>query len=302
MDSANEMGAKSGQSAQRAPAEHPALRIGQSADPDDAFMAWGLERCLAERGLRVDLTFGDIEQLNRSALSGDSDLTAISFAAYAELAPRYRLLRCGSSFGDGYGPIVVGRCPAKAEGIESLAGLRVAIPGQHTTAYLLLRIYASRAEQTFKAIEMPFDRILDAVAEGTVDAGLIIHEGQLTYRELGFELLFDPPARWAKEEELPLPLGGVVVRRGLDPQIQLALSAAFRESIDAAFDNRDEALRFAAGYARDLPWSTLKEYVERYVNRATADMGADGEAALQRLYERATAAGIIQRSPPLDLL
>lgn len=275
------------------------LLVGQSADPDDAFMAWALPAVLREHDLAADLEFSDIDTLNRQVLDGRLDLAAISVAVYPRIAGRYRMLRAGASFGDGYGPIVVGRARPPRPGVESLAGLRVATPGPHTTASLLLRIYAADRCDT---VDMRFDRILEAVREGAVDAGLIIHEGQLTYEQHGLHALFEPAREWRRDEGLPLPLGAVVVRRALPEALQRTLAESFAHSIHRAFEEPDEALGFAARYARGLDRPALAEYVHRYVNAATLDMGSAGERAIARLFELGARAGLLDRVPVLDLL
>jgi len=275
------------------------LRIGQSADPDDAFMAWGLETQLATFDLDAEMVFDDIQSLNLGALRGEFDLTAISVAAYPEIANDYRLLRCGASFGDAYGPVVIAKHPPAEVGIAALAGLRVAIPGANTSARMLLRIYG---EGTYEEVQMPFDRIMDAVLNDQVDAGLIIHEGQLTFAEQGFSALFEPAAEWARTEQLPVPLGAVAVRRDLPEDVQANVADAFLRGIHAGFENMDTALDFAARYARGLTREVLEEYVSRYVNAATLDMGDRGARAIERLFELAAERGILREAPPLDLL
>lgn len=275
------------------------LRIGQSADPDDAFMAWGLETQLAARDLEAEMVFDDIQSLNLAALRGELDLTAISVGAYPELAGEYRLLRCGASFGDAYGPLVVATKAPDAAGPAALVGMRVAIPGTHTSARMLLRIYAG---DTYEEVQMPFDRIMGAVLNGKVDAGLIIHEGQLTFEERGFHALFEPAAEWARTEQLPVPLGAVAIRRDLPDDIQRDVADAFLRGIHAGFANMDAALDFAAGYARGLSRDVLEEYVSRYVNAATLDMGDRGIRAICRLFELAAKRQLIAAAPPVDPL
>lgn len=276
----------------------PSLRIGQSADPDDAFMAWALPALLAGLGIDCSIDFQDIETLNRRTIAGELDLSAISVAAYPAAADRYRLLRSGASFGAEYGPVVVSARPALA-GQAALQGLRVAIPGRHTTAAMLLRIHAG---DSYEAVEMRFDQILAAVQEGSVDAGLVIHEGQLLYSEMGLHALFEPAAAWAEHVGLPLPLGAVVVRRSLDPGLQAALATSFAQSVHRAFTHRDEALAFAAQYARGLPRPALEVYVDRYVDAATLDMGDSGRRAIECLFGLAVEHGLLDAAPALDLL
>jgi len=262
-------------------------------------MAWGLETQLAARDLEAEMIFDDIQSLNVAALRGDLDLTAISVAAYPELASEYRLLRCGASFGDAYGPLVVTAKAPDAIGPGALAGMRVAIPGAHTSARMLLRIYAG---DTYEEIQVPFDRIMGAVMNGEVDAGLIIHEGQLTFAEQGFHSLFEPAAEWAHAEQLPVPLGAVAIRRDLPDDIQRAAAEAFLRGIHAGFENMEAALDFAAEYSRGLSRDDLAEYVNRYVNAATLDMGDRGVRAICRLFELAAKRQLIAAAPAVDLL
>jgi len=249
-------------------------------------MAWGLETQLAARDLEAEMVFDDIQSLNLAALRGDLDLTAISVGAYPALASDYRLLRCGASFGDAYGPLVVATTAPDEVGPAALAGMRVAIPGTHTSARMLLRIYAG---DTYDEIQMPFDHIMAAVRDGEVDAGLIIHEGQLTFEEQGFHALFEPAAEWARVEQLPVPLGAVAIRRDLPEDIQRDAADAFLRGI-------------AAGYARGLSRDVLEEYVSRYVNAATLDMGDRGIRAIRRLFELAAQRQMIADAPAVDPL
>lgn len=277
----------------------PPLRIGQSADPDDAFMAWGLASgAVSVPDEQVEIVFDDIQTLNEWALEGRLEVTALSAGAYPHVAGRYRPLRCGASFGRGYGPLVVGREPPERPGPAALRGLRIAVPGRLTTAYLLLTSYADG----FEAVSMRFDEIIEAVVGAEVDAGLIIHEGQLTYRRHGLYALFEPARRWHQEVGLPVPLGLVGIRRDLGEERAAGLAAAFRASIEAALERPDEALAFAAAHARGLDATTLETFVEQYVDELTRDMGESGEAALRTLYERAHEHGRLERVPPLDLV
>ncbi len=276
----------------------PVVRIAQSADPDDAFMAWALEKLCESDGLEVVVEFGDIETLNQRAIEASVDLTALSVGAYPQVADRYRILRCGASFGDAYGPLVVGR-EAVSPGPDALAGLRVAIPGHHTTAAMLLRVFVG---PVYEEVVLPFDAILDAVLCEQVDAGLIIHEGQLIYPQLGLHPLFEPATEWARRESLPLPLGVVAVRRELPAHMQQRLAGLFLESLRRAFDNPEAALDFAATYARGLERPILEQYVYRYVNASTLDMGSAGERAIGRLFALAVETGVLTHEPVLDLL
>lgn len=285
----------------------PTCRIGQSADPDDAFMAWGLASGrVRPQGLAAEVVFSDIESLNEWALEGRLELTALSAGAYPSVAGRYRLLRSGASFGRDYGPVVVARAEeGGATGPEAIRGRRVAIPGRLTTAYLLLRIHTGRAglaEGDFEPVALPFDEILDAVVEGEVDAGLVIHEGQLTYGELGLRAVLEPARAWHEHTRLPVPLGVVGVRRDLGDAGCRALARAFRRSIDAALAAPEEALDFAARHGRGLDPGTLRTFVDQYVDDSTLDMGHDGREALEILYTAARDASLLEGVPPLDLL
>lgn len=279
------------------------LTFGQSADPDDAFMAWALASGEVEiPGHEVQIHFDDIQSLNELALEGKLELTAMSAGAYPEIADRYRLLRSGASFGQEYGPVVVGKQPATdppGVGPRAIDGMRVAVPGRHTSAYALLRIYAG---DQFEAVPMRFDAIMSAVVEDAVDAGLIIHEGQLTYEDQGLHLLAEPTRAWHDRTALPVPLGIVAVRRDLGESTSRLVADAFKQSIEAALAHPDEALAFAAEHARGLDASRLRKFVDQYVDEATLDMGDDGVAALQRFYTEAHEAGILPEAPPLDLL
>jgi len=280
--------------------ERRRLAVGQSADPDDAFMAWGLARGgVGVAGHDIECVFDDIQSLNEKALHGRLDLTALSAGAYPTVASEYRLLRAGASFGEDYGPLVVGRAPVAEPGPTAVAGLRVAVPGLLTTAYLLLR---SHAGDTFEPVPMRFDEIIAAVLAGEVDAGLIIHEGQLTYREHGLNALCEPARAWHRDSGLPVPLGVVVVRRSLGDELSAALAAAFTASIEAARAHPEEALAFAAEHGRGLDPGVLRQFVDQYVDEITMDMGDNGVAALEKLYRDAAEAGLIETIPPLDLL
>ena len=276
------------------------ITIGQSADPDDAFMAWGLAAGKVDvDGAELEVIFDDIQTLNEWALEGRLDLTALSAGTYPKVADQYRLLRAGASFGADYGPLVVGRKPSAAPGPGAVAGLRVAVPGLLTTAYMLLRTYAA---DTFEPVPMRFDTIIDAVVDGSVDAGLIIHEGQLTYRDYGLHALFEPARTWHEAFNLPVPLGVVGVKRDLGDDLSRAVADAFAESIDAARSHPEEALAFAATHGRGLDEAILRTFVDQYVDEITLDMGDQGREALQRLYEGARDSGLLERTPPLDLL
>ncbi len=282
------------------PANTSKLTIGQSADPDDAFMAWGLASGAVDlEGMEIECIFDDIQTLNEWALEARLDLTALSAGTYPAVAAEYRLLRAGASFGEDYGPLVVGREPTENPGPAAVAGMRVAVPGLLTTAYLLLRTYAG---DSFEPVPMRFDSIIDAVSEGSVDAGLIIHEGQLTYHDHGLHALFEPARAWHEEHSLPVPLGVVAVKRSLGDELCGKLAAAFGASIEAARADPNAALAFAATHGRGLDEDVLLRFVDQYVDDITTDMGDEGAEALEKLYETARDAGLIATLPPLDLL
>jgi 1,4-dihydroxy-6-naphthoate synthase len=273
------------------------LRFGHSPDADDAYMFYGFHIGLATiDGCRVEHVLEDIQSLNRRALErADLEITAVSAHAYAFLAERYAVLACGASMGMGYGPVVVARA---ARTLESLRGKRVAIPGPMTTAALLLRIECPEAIP----VEVIFDRIPAAVASGEVDAGVIIHESQLTYRDEGLIKVLDFGELWQQRDGLPVPLGLDVVRRDLGPDLMRAVSQGFRASIQAAHDHEDDAIRYALQFGRGLDVAQGKTFVHMYVNSLTLDMGATGRKALEHLYAQAMACGAISHAPHLDIV
>ncbi len=273
------------------------LRFGHSPDADDAYMFYGFHAGLAGiEGCAVEHVLEDIQSLNRRALErADLEITAVSAHAYARLADRYAVLACGASLGLGYGPIVVAREPRT---LESLRGRRVAIPGALTTAALLLRI----ERPDCVPVEVVFDRIPEAVARGEFEAGVIIHESQLTYREQGLAKVVDFGELWQARDGLPVPLGLDVVRRDLGPALMRAVSVGFRASIQAALDHEEEAIRYALGFGRGLDVGQGKRFVHMYVNDFTLDMGETGRRALENLYRRAREAGAIERTPALEVV
>ena len=275
--------------------DRPTLRIGHSPDADDAFMFWAMASGrVAVEGYRVEHVMEDIESLNRRARKGELEVTAISAAAYPLLAGTYRLLRVGASIGRAYGPVVVAR---KATD-PGLTGRRVAVPGQYTTAYLLLRLFAAGFEPVFT----PFDRVLQAVSAGEVDAGLVIHEGQVTYEREGFVKVLDLGEAWDQATGLPVPLGLNAVRRDLGPQVADRVRDALLASIREAQAHEDEALDYALGFGRGVDRETGRRFVRMYVNDDTLDLGEQGRAALESLYARAVERGIFEAVPPLDIV
>jgi 1,4-dihydroxy-6-naphthoate synthase len=267
------------------------VRIAHSPDSDDAFMFYALTQGrLATAGLEIQHVLRDIESLNQAAFQGTYEITALSFHGYAHLADRYQLMPSGASFGDGYGPIVVTREPL---GRADLAGRRVAIPGELTTAHLALRLW-----QPEVATEVvPFDRILDVVQAGEAEAGVVIHEGQLTYADLGLHAAVDLGAWWKEETGLPLPLGGNGIRRDLDEQLKRRLCSLLTGSIEYALDHRAEALGYAMRYARGLEDDPVRSdrFVHMYVNDWTRRYGDAGRRAVQLLLDRGFAAGLLPR-------
>jgi 1,4-dihydroxy-6-naphthoate synthase len=231
----------------------------------------------------------DIESLNREALEGVYDITAISFHAYPYLEDKYVLLPSGASFGDRYGPVIVSRA---APGSSSVKGKRVAVPGKMTTAYLVLRLY----EPDVEAVVTPFDQILEAVARGEVDAGVVIHEGQLTYSGAGLSKVLDLGEWWYQETGLPLPLGGNAIRRTLDDHTKHTVAALLKESILYSLHHREEALSYAQQFARGLDTPTADRFVSMYVNDWTLDYGQRGRRAVQELLDRGFQKGILPKS------
>jgi 1,4-dihydroxy-6-naphthoate synthase len=267
------------------------VKIAHSPDSDDAFMFYALTQGRLDlEGLRIEHVLADIETLNQAAFAGTYEISALSFHGYAHLADRYRLMPSGASFGDGYGPVVVA---AKAIERNDLPGLTTAIPGELTTAALALRLW----QPAVRTVVVPFDRILEAVARGEVDAGVVIHEGQLTFQDQGLRAVVDLGAWWREETGDPLPLGGNGIRRDLPEEIQRRLCRLLTASIGYALDHRAEALGYAVRYARGIEDDPVRSdrFVGMYVNDWTRDYGARGRAAVQRLLDRGHEAGLLPR-------
>jgi 1,4-dihydroxy-6-naphthoate synthase len=258
-----------------------------SPDSDDAFMFYGLAtKKVRSSKVAFRHVLEDIETLNRKAMEGQYELTAISYHAYPYVADKYVLMSSGSSIGDGYGPMLIATRPMEPEEIK---GKRIAIPGMLTTAYLACRLY----QPDFEPVVTPFDKITDAVRERTVDCGLIIHEAQMTYDREGFHRIVDL-GRWFKNTHgLPLPLGGNVLLRSLDPEIQSECCRLMRESIQYALDNHDEALQYALQFARDMEPRLAEKFVGMYVNHYTLDAGEVIPKAVQKLLDMGHEAGLI---------
>jgi 1,4-dihydroxy-6-naphthoate synthase len=246
------------------------IRIAHSPDSDDAFMFYALAKEKLPTGrFRFSHTLQDIETLNRKALKGEYEITAVSFHAYAYIADRYILLPSGASMGDRYGPMIVAREPWKQ---DELKGKKIAIPGTMTTAYLTLKLF----QPDFESIVIPFDQIMAAVQNKEVDAGLLIHEGQLTYADHNLHMIVDLGEWWWQVTRLPLPLGGNVIRRDLGKEDIREISRLLKDSIQYALDHRKEALEYAMQFARDLDTKTADRFVGMYVNERTLDYGNEG--------------------------
>ena len=264
------------------------LVLAHSPDSDDAFMFYGLRaNAVDTEGVDYTHTLADIETLNRRALAGELAITAVSFHAYAFLAERYLLLPHGASFGDGYGPCVVAKKTGGPRSLADLAGRRVAVPGRLTSAAMCLSLYARGATP----VVMAFDKVGDAVNAGDVDAGVVIHEGQLTWKDEGFHLVADFGVVWKEETGLPLPLGGNAVRRDLGPELIARVSRALGRSIEYALAHREDALTDAMRFARGLPREKADRFVGMYVNEHSFDFGDEGRQAIAELLGRAQAIG-----------
>jgi 1,4-dihydroxy-6-naphthoate synthase len=264
------------------------ITVGHSPDPDDAFMFYALAHDKLDTGdLQFRHQLQDIETLNRRALRGELEVTAISIHAYASLLDKYALLPSGCSMGDRYGPMVVARRPLT---VEELKTARIAVPGTLTTAFLTLRLLLPDG---FSYEVLPFDHILGAVAESRFDAGLIIHEGQLTFQNQGLHLVVDLGVWWQEKTGLPLPLGGNVVRRDLGMPTMRRISRLVKESIRYSLEHRDAALEYALQYARDMDKALADRFVGMYVNDWTLDYGERGRSAVRRLLAEGHRAGVI---------
>lgn len=270
------------------------VRIGHSPDPDDAFMFYALTAGKVRiDGIRIEHVLEDIESLNRRARTAELPVTAVSAATYIMVADRYRMMDPGASMGKGYGPILVAREPIAPAALSEKV---IAIPGSHTTAALLLRLYVGDPP----LIEVAFDKIPQAVLEGQADAGLLIHEGQITHRALRLTKVLDLGESWAKDTKLPLPLGINVMRRDLGEDVHRALSQGLRDSIAWAQAHLDEALEYAMRYGRGIDRETCRRFVLMYVNDYTMALGAEGRAALERLFTVAHQRHLISAVPPVD--
>jgi len=274
------------------------IRVGHSPDPDDAFMFYGLSADRVETGpYRFQHILQDIQTLNERALRGELEVSAISLACYPCLQDKYSLMDLGASMGDGYGPMVVARQPM---GAGDLAGRVIAVPGTMTTAFLVLNLCLGAGQYQYKV--MPFDQILEATAGGQVDAGLIIHEGQLTYRDMGLHKIIDLGTWWKERTGLPLPLGGNVIRRDLGAEAMKEVTRLVRASIQYGLDHRSEALAHAMKYGRNLSVPLADRFVGMYVNEYTVRYGPAGREAVCRLLSEAADAGLAARIEKLEFV
>jgi 1,4-dihydroxy-6-naphthoate synthase len=273
------------------------IRVAHSPDSDDAFMFYALANGLIDTGdLMFEHVLSDIETLNQAAFEGTYEVTAVSIHAYAHLDGRYALLGSGASMGDGYGPVLVAR---EAVSDQQLNSIRVAIPGRLTSAALALKMW----NPSLQTVIYDFDAIMPAVLSGDVDAGVVIHEGQLTWRDEGFTKIVDLGVWWAEETGgLPLPLGGNVIRRDLGSETCRRAAALLRASIEYSLANREKALDYALDYGRGLDRDKADRFVGMYVNELTVDYGERGRRAMTTFLERAFAEGLIPKVPQLDFL
>jgi 1,4-dihydroxy-6-naphthoate synthase len=280
-----------------APPQIREISIAHSPDSDDAFMFYGLAtNKVRVPGYRFNHTLTDIETLNRKAQSQQTyDVTAVSFHAYPYIQDNYALMACGGSVGESYGPMIVAQ---RTFTLDEIKRVRVAVPGTLTTAYLTLKLFAPEIETA----TVPFDQIIPAVLSGEYDAGLIIHEGQLTYGRDGLKKILDLGVWWQEQTGLPLPLGGNAIRRSLGTEVQQVVTEALRESIRHALSHRDEALEYAMQFARDLDTSLANRFVGMYVNERTIDYGPDGREAIRKLLDLGYERGIIPQRARIDFV
>jgi 1,4-dihydroxy-6-naphthoate synthase len=273
------------------------IKIAHSPDSDDAFMFYGLAtNKVRVPGYKFTHTLTDIEALNHRAMTDQYyDVTAISFHAYPYIQENYTLMACGGSVGDSYGPMIVA---SKNYTLDEVKKLRIAVPGTLTTAYLTLKLFAPEIE----TVTVDFDKIIPAVVSGEFDAGLIIHEGQLTYARDGLKKILDLGVWWHDQTGLPLPLGGNAIRRSLGPEVQTITTNALRESIQHALDHREAALEYAMQFARDLDTSLANRFVGMYVNERTLNYGDDGREAIRKILEMGYERGIIPTKAHVDFV
>jgi 1,4-dihydroxy-6-naphthoate synthase len=279
-----------------APGKVVEIKLAHSPDSDDAFMFYGLAtQKVRTPGLKFTHVLADIETLNQAAPQEIYDVTAFSFSAYTFLRDKYVLMDCGASFGEGYGPIVVSQHPLKR---EDLPKCRIGVPGLRTSAYMALKLYEPRVE----AVPMAFDQILDAVKNSVVDAGLLIHEGQLMYSQMGLHRVVDLGHWWLEQTGLPLPLGGNGVRRALGRTVGIQVGRAIRESVSYALEHREAAVNYAMQFARDMDPELANKFIGMYVNKWTLGYGDRGRQAVREFLTRGVNAGLIPGPPDAEFL
>jgi len=281
--------------AEKAPSPRT-ISVAHSPDSDDAFMFYGLATNKLETpGLKFEHTLKDIQTLNEDAKKGVYDVTAISFHAYAYVADKYALLPHGASIGDKYGPIVVSKEPRKP---EEISDMKIAIPGELTSAFLALRLYNSK----FEYVVVPFDEIIGAVQNGQADAGLLIHEGQLFYKQVGLDKVLDLGEWWHEKTGLPLPMGGNAIRRDLGEDLMKQVSKHLHSSIQYSMENREDALAYAMQFARDMQPELADRFVAMWVNNMTLDYGERGREGVRRLLQEGYDAGIIPHKVDVEFV
>ena len=270
------------------------MRLGHSPDADDAFMFYAIAKDKVDCD-KIDFVHvvEEIQSLNKRAMNAELEVTAISAHGYLKVQDKYRIMSCGASMGVGYGPIVVSK-----NKIDTLEGKTIAVPGKLTTAYLLLEIYFDN----FTPVEVAFDDIIDEVLSGNVDAGLLIHEGQLTYKDFGLELFADIGLLWAEETPLPMPLGLNVVRRDIPDGLEQEVFRVHKESIEYGLANKEEALEYAMEFGRGMEEDIGEKFVLMYVNDYTVELGEKGVEALELLFDKAYNKGLIKEKAKLDVL
>jgi len=284
------------QTASRTEREPREIKLAHSPDSDDAFMFYALAtHKLATPGYKYTHILSDIQSLNEAAQRETYDVTALSFAAYPSLRDRYVLLDCGASFGEGYGPIVVATNAMKP---QELKGKRIGVPGLKTSAYLTLRLF----EADFEPVVMPFDKVIEAVRNEVVEAGLLIHEGQLFFPQLGLHRVIDLGIWWQELTKLPLPLGGNAVRRALGADLGRLVARTIRDSVAYGLEHREEALNYAMQFAREMDADLADKFVGMYVNKWTLGYGEKGKKAVRELIERGTAAGLLPGPAEVEFL
>ena len=269
--------------------------LGHSPDPDDAFMFYAMAAHKMDmRGYQFEHRLEDIQTLNERAMRGELHISAVSIHAYAYVSDRYALLPCGASMGDGYGPVVI-----SLNKDVDLTKTVIAVPGKMTSAFLALQLFLGR---NFKHVVVPFDKIFDTVKDGHADAGLIIHEGQLTYERSGFEKIVDLGEWWKNETGLPLPLGGNVLRKDIAPAVRHDLLEIMRASIDFGLKHRAEAVRHSMPYARDMDETLASKFIGMYVNDYTRDYGEKGRAAIRKFLGDAQERGYVDQTPQIEFV